>query len=94
MILLSAPYEYSSGLASPPPVATMITPCFIVFVLFGPVFAPSNPYITGQVSGTFYDEEKDEWLSHPLSPCEEYPLGTDQWGNDILSFLLYGARNT
>jgi len=63
-------------------------------VLFGPIFAPTNPYITGQVSGSFYDVEKGEWISHPLSPSREHPLGTDQWGNDILSFLLYGARNT
>ena len=63
-------------------------------VLFGPVFAPTNPYITGQIVGSYYDAEADEWISPPLSPSPEHPLGTDQWGNDILSFLLYGARNT
>lgn len=63
-------------------------------VLFGPLFAPSNPYITGQIVGSYYDVEKGEWISPPLSPSPEHPLGTDQWGNDILSFLLYGARNT
>jgi len=66
---------------------------FIV-VLFGPLFAPENPYITGQVVGPYYDQEKEEWVSPPLSPSREHPLGTDQWGNDILSYLLYGARNT
>jgi ABC-type dipeptide/oligopeptide/nickel transport system permease subunit len=65
-----------------------------LIVLFGPVFAPSNPYITGQTAGSYYDAEKEEWLSHPLSPSREHPMGTNQWGNDILSFLLYGARNT
>ncbi len=65
-----------------------------LIVLFGPVFAPTNPYITGQAVGTYYDVEKGEWISPPLSPSPEHPLGTDQWGNDILSFLLYGARNT
>ena len=63
-------------------------------VLFGPVFAPSNPYITGQVVGPYYDVQKGEWVSPPFSPSPEHPLGTDQWGNDILSYLLYGARNT
>ncbi len=63
-------------------------------VLFGPLFAPTNPYITGQIVGSYYDVEKGEWVSPPLSPSPEHPLGTDQWGNDILSFLLYGARNT
>ncbi len=65
-----------------------------LIVLFGPIFAPTNPYITGQIAGSFYDAEEGEWISHPLSPSREHPLGTDQWGNDILSFLLYGARNT
>ncbi len=72
----------------------MIVLGLFLSVLFGPVFAPTNPYITGQVAGSYYDAEKGEWLSHPLSPSQEHPLGTDQWGNDILSFLLYGARNT
>ena len=66
----------------------------LLIVLFGPIFAPTNPYITGQAVGTYYDGEKGEWISPPLSPSPEHPLGTDQWGNDILSFLLYGARNT
>ena len=65
-----------------------------LIVLFGPLFAPSNPYITGQVVRPHYDAEKKEWISPPLSPSPEHPLGTDQWGNDILSFLLFGARNT
>jgi len=72
----------------------MIVLSLFLLVLFGPIFAPANPYITGQVAGSFYDAEKGEWISHPLSPSRENPLGTDQWGNDILSFLLYGARNT
>ena len=62
-------------------------------VLFGPLFAPTNPYITGQQNAPFYDLEKG-WLSPPFDPSPNYPLGTDQWGNDILSLLLYGARNT
>ena len=62
-------------------------------VLFGPLFAPTNPYITGQHNAPHYDTEKG-WVSPPFSPSPEFPLGTDQWGNDILSLLLYGARNT
>ena len=72
----------------------IIVLALFVSVLFGPVFAPVNPYITGQVVGSYYDVDQGEWISHPISPSSEYPLGTDQWGNDILSFLLYGARNT
>jgi peptide/nickel transport system permease protein len=65
-----------------------------LLVLFGPLLAPSNPYIAGQHIVPHFDQEKRVWLSPPLDPSPEYPLGTDQWGHDILSMLLYGARNT
>ncbi|MCK4726828.1 MAG: ABC transporter permease, partial [Anaerolineales bacterium] len=63
-------------------------------VLFGPLIAPINPYIGGQHVVSHYDSELEVWVHPPLEPSEEYPLGTDEWGNDILSMLLYGARNT
>jgi peptide/nickel transport system permease protein len=30
----------------------------------------------------------------PISPCDLYPLGTDDQGRDMLSMLLHGARQT
>jgi peptide/nickel transport system permease protein len=63
-------------------------------VLFGPLWAPINPYIAGQHVVPHLDLVSGEWIEPPLAPSAEYPLGTDQWGNDILSMLLYGARNT
>jgi len=63
-------------------------------ILFGPLWAPRNPYIAGQHIVPHYDSASGEWISPPLAPSPEYPLGTNQWGNDILSMLLYGARNT
>ncbi|MCF7914416.1 MAG: hypothetical protein K9L66_04550 [Spirochaetaceae bacterium] len=30
--------------------------------------------------------------SHPVPPMEEYPLGIDQYGRDILSVMLHGAK--
>ena len=63
-------------------------------VLFGPLWAPINPYIAGQHVVAHLDTVTGEWIDPPLSPSSEYPLGTDQWGNDILSMLMYGARNT
>lgn len=63
-------------------------------VLFGPLWAPTNPYIAGQHIVPHFDPQADAWISPPLDPSAEYPLGTDEWGNDILSMLLYGARNT
>lgn len=63
-------------------------------VLFGPVWATSNPYIASKHIQPHLDQETGEWISPPLEPSEEYPLGTDEYGNDILSMMLYGARNT
>ncbi len=60
-------------------------------VLFGPLWAPENPYLAGQRTISYQD---GELLAPPFPPSAEYPLGTDQWGKDILSLLLYGARNT
>ena len=65
-----------------------------LIVLFGPLWAPVNPYIAGQHVVPHLDQETGEWIDPPLSPSAEYPLGTDEYGNDILSMLLYGARNT
>ena len=66
----------------------------LLLVLFGPLWAPYNPYIAGQHIVPHFDPVLDQWISPPLEPSAEYPLGTDEYGNDILSMLLYGARNT
>jgi peptide/nickel transport system permease protein len=63
-------------------------------VLFGPVWAPTNPYIAAQHLVPHYDARAGEYISPPLAPSARYPLGTDRWGNDLLSMLMHGARNT
>lgn len=63
----------------------------IVLVLFGPIWAPENPYLSGQRTITY---EEGKIVAPPFPPSERFPLGTDQWGRDILSLLLYGTRNT
>lgn len=65
-----------------------------ILVLFGPVWAPQNPYITGRHILPHYDAESDSFISPPLPPSPEYPLGTNRWGTDLLSMLMHGARNT
>lgn len=62
-----------------------------LLVLFGPLWAPENPYLVGTTSLTMVDGELQ---SPPFPPSPQQPLGSDQWGRDILSLLLYGARNT
>ncbi|MBN1936894.1 MAG: ABC transporter permease subunit [Anaerolineae bacterium] len=63
-------------------------------VLFGPVWAPENPYVSAQHMVPHFNARTGEYIRPPLSPSSEYPLGTDQWGNDLLSLLMHGARNT
>jgi len=70
---------------------SLIVLVLFVFVLFGPVLAPENPYLRGRrvleyVDGTF--------LRPPFPPSPEHWLGTDELGRDTLSMLLYGTRNT
>ncbi len=72
----------------------LIVLILFLIVLFGPLWAPANPYIASQHIVPHYDSQTDEWITPPLSPSTEYPLGTDEWGNDIYSMLLYGARTT
>lgn len=72
---------------------TILLALFLV-VLFGPIWAPTNPYLTGQNVTPHFDSVTGEWVTPPLSPSAEHPLGTDEWGHDLLSLLLYGARNT
>jgi len=60
-------------------------------VLFGPLWAPENPYLTGQRTITYEDGQLS---APPFPPSAAYPLGTNHYGKDILSMLLYGARNT
>jgi len=62
-----------------------------VTVLFGPLLAPENPYLVGTRGLMLID---GELTSPPWPPSAEQPLGSDQWGRDILSLLLYGTRNT
>jgi len=75
-------------------VGALIVVGLFLLVLFGPIWAPKNPYIAGQHIVPHYDFERNEYIRPPLDPSPEFPLGTDRWGNDLLSLLLHGARNT
>lgn len=70
--------------------ATIVLGLFLV-VLFGPLWAPENPYLTGHRTLSYVD---GELVTPPFPPSEQFPLGTNEWGKDTLSLLLYGARNT
>jgi len=63
----------------------------VAIVAFGPSLATESPYCAGQPART---SERGEVASPPFAPSAEWPLGTDRWGRDMLSLLLYGARET
>ncbi|MGB2897230.1 MAG: ABC transporter permease subunit [Anaerolineales bacterium] len=73
---------------------TAIVLVLFLVVLFGPTLAPQNPYLTGRPITPYFDRELDVFIQPPLPPSTEFPLGTDQWGIDLLSLLMHGARNT
>jgi ABC-type dipeptide/oligopeptide/nickel transport system permease subunit len=75
-------------------IGALIVLGLFLLVLFGPRWAPKNPYIAGQHIVPHYDFARDEFISPPLPPSAEFPLGTDRWGNDLLSLLMHAARNT
>jgi peptide/nickel transport system permease protein len=57
----------------------LIISALVLIALFAPLIAPHDPI----------EQNLDKRL---LSPCMEYPLGTDDLGRCILSRLIYGAR--
>lgn len=75
-------------------VGALIVLGLFALVLFGPLWAPENPYVSGQHIVPHYDVTRRERVQPPLAPSKDYPFGTDRWGNDLLSLLMHGARNT
>ncbi|MBC7250284.1 MAG: M28 family peptidase [Anaerolineae bacterium] len=72
-------------------VGLVIVLALLFLALFGPRLATYNPYLT---SGQTLEMIGGKLVGPPFPPGEKYPLGTDQWGRDIYSTLLWGARNT
>lgn len=66
----------------------------VLVVLFGPLWVDHDPFLVTQSMRPHYDVESGEFIRLPLDPSAEYPLGTDEWGNDMLSLIVYGARVT
>ncbi|PKG21963.1 ABC transporter permease [Niallia nealsonii] len=67
----------------------LILVAFFIFIgFFGSYFAPYSKDYQVKVS---YSESL---VVPPLPPSKEHPFGTDKWGYDLLSLLLYGAKYT
>ncbi|HVC17762.1 MAG TPA: ABC transporter permease [Rhodanobacter sp.] len=61
-------------------IGAAIVVCFLALTVLAPVLAPYNP--------------TDQDLSSALSPpVLSHPFGTDQYGRDVLSRVMYGTRD-
>jgi peptide/nickel transport system permease protein len=72
-------------------IGLFLTVFFVILALIGPLFAP-YPYdkiLRGEDVGM---ESRRALIRQ--SPSAQFPFGTDQRGRDILSRMLYGARET
>ena len=59
--------------------------------VLAPWIAPHDPYEWGVTQSGL----PPMWVQNPFKPgSPEYPLGTDRFGRDILSRLIYGTRTT
>lgn len=86
-----APRRRAPEINAPLVIGGIIVLLLFALVLFGPVLAPEDPYLAGQRSSMIID---GQFTTPPFPPMPGLPLGTDEWGRDILSMLLYGTRNT
>lgn len=69
---------------------------FLIFLIaiIGPAIAPyEEDYV--EPSGYFYHSSENFGINAaPFPPSKDHLLGTDRWGYDILTLLLYGAKYT
>jgi len=70
-------------------VGTLLVIVLITMAAIGPEIAPRNPFVRDMVQWV-----NGELVKAPIPPNNVYPLGTDSMGRDLLSLLLYGARQT
>lgn len=71
-------------------IGAVVTILLVLVAVFGPWFAPQNPYDLGAID--FFDARLP-----PLSPSMNgsiYLLGTDGQGRDMLSAMIYGLRTS
>ncbi|WP_099158218.1 ABC transporter permease [Virgibacillus ndiopensis] len=72
----------------------ILTGLLVLVAIFGPMLAPyEEDYV--KPSGYYYNSNDDFGvISNPTPPSSEHIFGTDQYGYDILTLLLYGAKYT
>ncbi len=70
-----------------------LTGIMLIIALFGPLFTPFSP--KDQVKISYVQTEQGNVLiAPPIKPGAEHWFGTDKWGYDIFTQLMYGAKYT
>ncbi|WP_251174814.1 ABC transporter permease [Cytobacillus oceanisediminis] len=66
---------------------------FILISLIGPLIAPYEVDYNKKI-GYIQTVDGQQLVSSPFPPSQEFILGTDKWGYDILTLMLHGAKYT
>lgn len=67
---------------------------FIVTAIIGPFVAPYDLEYSKKIGYIITEDGKKQLRGSPFPPSKEHLFGTDKWGYDILTLLLYGAKYT
>ncbi|MED3549077.1 ABC transporter permease [Cytobacillus praedii] len=67
---------------------------FVIISLIGPYIAPYDLEYSKKIEYITTDDGKQQLKGSPFPPSKEHVFGTDKWGYDILTLLLYGAKYT
>ena len=74
-------------------IAGIILLPIILLVLSPGTFASRSPYTTQNLRSWIENSELN-FQQPPFPPSPEYPMGSDELGRDIWSYIVYGARLT
>lgn len=75
-------------------IGILIVVGLIAVVWFAPSWSSYDPYLITQSQRPYYDSSIQKLIKPPFPMSPEFPFGSDQWGNDLLTLVLYGARMT
>jgi peptide/nickel transport system permease protein len=67
---------------------------FTTISIIGPFAAPYDLEYSKKIGYIMSDDGKQQLRGSPFPPSNEHLFGTDKWGYDILTLLLYGAKYT
>ncbi|MFW6069578.1 MAG: ABC transporter permease subunit [bacterium] len=72
----------------------IVSVTLFVIMVFGPLWVSQDPYLSSITVLPHFDVEIMKFIRPPFDPSAEYLLGSDPFGNDVLSLLVFGARVT